>query len=96
MSSMLVNAHTVPNSIIQAQQTVPQQQQRHVAFHLPLPERIEDLRADANDEYVALTQRENAMAFVDAETRDAIRVQRSPKFNNGLVRRVLFPVSSTC
>lgn len=102
MSSMLVNAHTVPNNItIQAQQAVPQQQQqqqqqRHVEFHLPLPERLEDCRNEVNAKYTAQTERENAMAFVDAETRNAIRVGRSPKFNNGLVCRILFPVSSTC
>lgn len=65
----------------------------HTAFRLPLPEWIEDVRSDkANVEYTALTQRENAIAYTDAETRDAERARRRPLFNNGAVRRTLFPV----
>lgn len=68
--------------------TAPQQTCM-VAFHLPLPEQIEN---GINVEYMALTQRENAMAYDDAEIRDAERARRRPMFCNGAVRRILFPV----
>ena len=88
MSATLIN-NTTPVVDTTSVQTVPQQ--THMAFRLPLPERIEE---PINAEYMALTQRENAMAINDAELRAMERASRRPVFHHdiGTVRRTLFPV----